>query len=104
MGGAVTRTSPCGPRSVGSAARPTSPAHSAMRRAGTSRRSPAVVSAAPETLRRKSDSPTARSSAASRRLRVGWASRSCRAAPLTLPSSATARKSFTSSQEISMDA
>ena len=96
------RTSPCGPRPLGSAARPTSPAHSAMRRAGPSIRSPAAVSAAPETLRRKSDSPTARSSVDSRRLMVGCAMLSFRAAPLTLPSSATARKSFTSSQEISI--
>ena len=100
----MIRTSPCGPWPVGSAARPTSPAHSAMRLAGATIRSPAVVSAAPEALRRKSDSPTARSSVASRRLKVGCAIRSFRAAPLTLPSSATARKSFTSSQEISMDA
>ncbi len=54
-GGAVTRTTPRGPPEAPCpAARDTSPAHSAIRFAGSTSRSPALVSAAPATCRWKS--------------------------------------------------
>ncbi len=65
------RTNPCGSASSASAARATSPAHSAMFFAGASSRSPALVSVAPPTPRANNREPMDCSISVRRRLIVG---------------------------------
>lgn len=101
-GAAVTRTMPSGAPSALEAARETSPAHSAIFRAGGTRRSPAALRLAPVAARKKSRAPMRYSRSAMCRLTVGCPTERRRAAALMLPVSATAKNTRISAQSTSI--